>query len=1362
VSPNDDWRPAAVALVLILLAIVALLRPMTPVPVEEPSAPARATLPALSVERGQWAAEWQPTGGPYERVIYALALGPTPELLYAGTWGDGLYRSGDGGHSWQPTSPPGDQYGLDPTKARVRALAVSSDGKTIYLSRWGSGVLRSTDGGANWESVSGPLNNILPCHDDLYADAVLIDLQDPDVVYQATWGGVYISTNGGNVWGAQDVAPGLPWSEKPVYALAQDEDDGTLYAGTFGSGVYRSTDITRSVNICGSEPVSDTWQAMGPPGPALARQVYSLAMREGVLWAGTMDGVYRTSDGGRHWEQVIAGFDDDARARRVQALALDNAGNLYAGTIDFGVYRSQDGGDTWQPYNDGLRGYALAILSLVYDDRADIDILYAATYGAGVYRNAGDGWEPINGLADGRLPAPAFEVQSLAFAGPERETLLTGTFVGGMYASGDRGQSWRRWSRALPIGAARNVADIVVLGEGQTIVLAGGTGIYRSVDHGASWEWVRAGLPEDGRRVISLVQGRRNPALLFAALDLGRGGCGIYRSTDAGETWQLRGQLATVDDLALSHDEQTLFAVQLGRGLSVSDDQGVSWQPLGRGIARHGLQIVVGGRDIWQQLILGLARQSLHVRALDGINTSFDGGDTWRPSLRGRFETILADPERPGVLYATAVTDTVPLQVAVPSAITLTTDLDGQPQIAVQAVTVSDRPKYAFWVSLDDGHSWRQGSTSDRPLTVLALDPWDRNRLLAGTPDDGVYYTTLDLPSAYTTGRALLGLAAFVVLPALILGALLGLYFYFLVALRLRLYPWQVWALIFRLPAWRLVSTPRSELGSLAQLIASVATGLEAAFTAEALWSELQRLGVAPALAQVQDVLSSLQARRLFTRDDQGGYRFALTALARLSAVNFDREVLVEAVRSANRILRYAEVFFDQAGFQVVPLLDRLSLWPEYPHYRALGWLNAWLYIHRPLDENAVTKLAEEAGTASRDLGFIVLDHIPTPAAYRAMQAARLVPLGSSEIQRAVDQREAGLALERAIREGQGQEDVFDLRKPLLDHLALFGRAELLDGWLAAIEGDQDVYFWGLPRSGRTSALWWLRRRVPGRWLRSYADLRFRGPDWQPVLRDLLADLLLNLRRTHSRLAVLPELDDALAACGPDQDLEAGLDYLAAQGLPALSPRFVLFLDGALPGAVLDRLQELAVRRDDVSLVVSWDGLPSGPAAVNGDGWLPPLTLAESCTLLETIGARLGLDFDDGDLDTLDRAAGGHPFLLRQLGSQVALMAGRLDAASTHRVLRPGEWPGPPLPQRVSAQTAVQVYVQRQPDAVEHLWQALSPEVRRNVRLVAAGQSPDPALEPAYTALGLLARDDGGSPRLRIGLLGTWLQEGRP
>jgi hypothetical protein len=138
---------------------------------------------------------------------------------------------------------------------------------------------------------------------------------------------------------------------------------------------------------------------------------------------------------------------------------------------------------------------------------------------------------------------------------------------------------------------------------------------------------------------------------------------------------------------------------------------------------------------------------------------------------------------------------------------------------------------------------------------------------------------------------------------------------------------------------------------------------------------------------------------------------------------------------------------------------------------------------------------------------------------------------------------------------------------------------------------------------------------------------------------------------------------------------------------------------------------------------------------------------------------RLGLDFAEQDLVTLDTAAGGHPFLLRQLGSHVARMADRPDLALAARVFQPGEWPEPPTVKRFPAEVAIETYLQQRPNTLAYIWNALSPEARRHVRLLAAAQRIDPDLEPVYTSLGLLLRDENGIPRLRIGVLDRWLRE---
>ena len=84
-------------------------------------------------------AQWASLG-PEGGLISALLVDPSdPSILYEGTYGGGLFRSGDSGRSWSRV-PLGD------VGAVVNALAASS-GSSFYYAATDDGVLRSADGG---------------------------------------------------------------------------------------------------------------------------------------------------------------------------------------------------------------------------------------------------------------------------------------------------------------------------------------------------------------------------------------------------------------------------------------------------------------------------------------------------------------------------------------------------------------------------------------------------------------------------------------------------------------------------------------------------------------------------------------------------------------------------------------------------------------------------------------------------------------------------------------------------------------------------------------------------------------------------------------------------------------------------------------------------------------------------------------------------------------------------------------------------------------------------------------------------------------------------------------------------------------
>src|SRR5512139_2580659 len=90
------------------------------------------------------------TMGPEGLTVLALAIDPfTPSILYAGTDGSGLFKSTDGGETWNAANS-----GLLDADLRFTALAIDPDTPaTLYAGSYGGGTFKSTDRGESWNSV---------------------------------------------------------------------------------------------------------------------------------------------------------------------------------------------------------------------------------------------------------------------------------------------------------------------------------------------------------------------------------------------------------------------------------------------------------------------------------------------------------------------------------------------------------------------------------------------------------------------------------------------------------------------------------------------------------------------------------------------------------------------------------------------------------------------------------------------------------------------------------------------------------------------------------------------------------------------------------------------------------------------------------------------------------------------------------------------------------------------------------------------------------------------------------------------------------------------------------------------------------
>jgi uncharacterized repeat protein (TIGR01451 family) len=271
---------------------------------------------------------WQKTLLPAQ-TIYALANDPrNPQLILAGSWGQGVYRSMDGGATWQPLN-----NGLE--SLHVRALAIDMEG-TAYVGTYGKGIYRLLNAQTTWTALNEGLGSS-------YIYSLASDFAGN--IYAGTLGrGVFRLSWGGQSW----TFLGLDGQDIPALTLAPSRAQ-TLYAGTWGAGVYRSNDSGLH------------WQQVNNGlGKLNIRALAVHPLNQSIVYAGTWEGgVYRSTDGGASWLDLSGGLPSSSLYALNIYLGTEEM--VFAGTFRGGINRLVQSDALWTTF--GLDN--LSVLSLL-------------------------------------------------------------------------------------------------------------------------------------------------------------------------------------------------------------------------------------------------------------------------------------------------------------------------------------------------------------------------------------------------------------------------------------------------------------------------------------------------------------------------------------------------------------------------------------------------------------------------------------------------------------------------------------------------------------------------------------------------------------------------------------------------------------------------------------------------------------------------------------------------------------------------------------------------------------------------------------------------------------------------------------
>lgn len=305
--------------------------------------------------------DWTPSAAGLERsTVRSLAIDPANRnTIYAGT-DNGIFKTTDGGNSWQLTGTGGGNA----TQPSVAALAIDSAAPATLYAATANGILKSTDGGNTYQAKTGTgLVNTLA-----------INPASPRTIYAGGVGAIK-STDGGESW-----TPVTRLSSVSVNKIVIDPSSpATIYAAT-SAGIFKTVndgELWNPVNL-GISP-----NPFGTPPPIISLEIANASPQ--TLFAGVQNGLFKTANGGDLWALSRDGLTTISGGLVLgltpNAVAVDPGNSLlvYAGT-SAGVYKSMDGGANWQRSSAGLKSLPVNALAI---DRTNPATIYAALLSGG-------------------------------------------------------------------------------------------------------------------------------------------------------------------------------------------------------------------------------------------------------------------------------------------------------------------------------------------------------------------------------------------------------------------------------------------------------------------------------------------------------------------------------------------------------------------------------------------------------------------------------------------------------------------------------------------------------------------------------------------------------------------------------------------------------------------------------------------------------------------------------------------------------------------------------------------------------------------------------------------------------------------
>lgn len=651
---------------------------------------------AASAEAGP--APWVSLG-PFGGNVLAVAASPTvPGLVLAAVdpgFGDPLYRSTDGGVTWQPVTTLG--------FTSVTDVEFAADG-TAYLAT-SSHLRESVDGGLNWTPITNPFNQtVLEVAFEPATGALWLGLGG------ATFGAttfVIRSPDGGGMW--ENRTPPLPTPLDCTTLALEPGSPATVYGGFSG--------FPSGGALWVSPDEGATWfdRTAGLAAAPINRIVYDGAraiVAGGAQFGSQTFGLFASDDDGMSWTPLHDGTWPSLYTFGVDVDPNDPSVLLVA-TATAGIFRSDDGGGDW---TFGVAGTAGISFNAVRFAPGSSAVAFAGASSQGVFQSADGGAS----FAPSSTGITAVDVQSVAAHPTDRQLLaaaFSGLNDGGVFSSDDGGATWV--SEPVPPTRYRFVefapdGTLYAISDGPSSVAP--EGVYRRESGGT---WTPLGPDQGGlfeTEGVALRFSADNPLLiLLVGNDFGVAGfeATIWRSLTGGAGWTKvyeaveTGSVTAVEILRGGND-QTMTAAFIGfddnsGGALRSVNGGASWSPSSAGLplAVHGFGLCASPAD---PLRLFFASGFTPT----GLFTTANGGVSWTSAgpLAADLRGVACDGVEDGVLWVLDATGDGEILRSADSGLTFEPFGAGLPNTGIRQIAWARNPSRLYLATLSG--VWRR------------------------------------------------------------------------------------------------------------------------------------------------------------------------------------------------------------------------------------------------------------------------------------------------------------------------------------------------------------------------------------------------------------------------------------------------------------------------------------------------------------------------------------------------------------------------------------------------------------------------------------------------------------------------------